>query len=67
VLHLVDINPTKLSRRMLGVAVREPESLRETPRAFVVAAVGVRGARALIRAALVEMGYREGDEFVCFG
>ena len=65
--HLVDINPTKLSRRMLGVEVREPTSLREPPRAFVVAAVGVRGARALIRKALADMGYREGDEFVCFG
>lgn len=65
--HLVDINPTKLSRRMLGVAVREPETLREEPRAFVVAAVGVRGARALIRSALRGMDYRELDEFVCFG
>jgi glycosyltransferase involved in cell wall biosynthesis len=64
--HLVDVNPAKLARRMLGVAVREPASLREEPRAFVVAAVGVRGARELIRAALGEMGYREPDEFVCF-
>lgn len=65
--HLVDIAPTKLGRSMLGVEVRPPASLREEPKAFVVAAVGVKGAREEIRAALQEMGYSEGDEFVCFG
>jgi glycosyltransferase involved in cell wall biosynthesis len=65
--HLVDIAATKIGKRMLGVAVRGPESLAEEPRAFVVCAVGVKGARALIRARLAELGYRELDEFVCFG
>lgn len=65
--HLVDIAPTKLGKRMLGVEVRAPESLAERPRAFVVCAVGVKGARELIRARLSELAYREGDEFVCFG
>jgi hypothetical protein len=65
--HLVDIAETKVGRSMLGVPVRAPESLEEGRRAFVVAAVGVKGARALIRSRLLAMGYREGDGFVCFG
>ncbi len=65
--HLVDIAPTKLGRRMIGVPVRSPESLREEPRAFVVAAVGVKGARREIREALTGYGYGEGRDFVCLG
>jgi glycosyltransferase involved in cell wall biosynthesis len=65
--RFVDIAPTKLGRRTMGAWVTPPESLRESPRAFVVAAVGVRGARGEIRAALAELGYREGPDFVCFG
>lgn len=64
---LVDIADTKLGRSMLGVPVLPPDSLGPDPRAFVVAAVGRKGARALIRARLAAMGYSEGDGFVCFG
>jgi len=64
---LVDIAPTKLGRSMLGVPVRPPESLRTDPRPFVVAAVGIKGAREEIREAMVGMGYSEGTDFVCFG
>lgn len=64
---LVDIAETKLGRSMLGVPVLPPESLAAGPRPFVVAAVGRKGARALIRARLGAMGYPEGDGFVCFG
>ena len=63
--HLVDIAPTKLGRSMLGVEVRPPASLDEEPRAFVVAAVGVKGAREEIRTELLDRGYREGADFVC--
>lgn len=65
--HLVDIAPTKLGRSTLGVPVLAPESLDAKRRAFVVAAVGVPGARHEIRARLASMGYREGEGFVCFG
>lgn len=65
--HLVDIAETKLGRSMLGVRVLPPASLAIRPHPFVVAAVGHKGARALIRARLAEMGYGEGDGFVCFG
>jgi glycosyltransferase involved in cell wall biosynthesis len=65
--HLVDIAPTKLGRRTIGVPVLPPASLDEEPRSFVVAAVGVKGAREEIRAALADRGYREGADFVCLG
>jgi glycosyltransferase involved in cell wall biosynthesis len=65
--HLVDIAPTKLGRSMLGVRVLPPESLAAAPRAFVVAAVGIKGARAEIRSALEAMDYCEGEDFVCVG
>jgi hypothetical protein len=65
--HLVDIAPTKVGRRMLGVEVLSPESLAEEPGCLVVAVVGIKGARAEIRAAMEEMGYREGEKFVCLG
>jgi glycosyltransferase involved in cell wall biosynthesis len=64
---LVDVAPTKVGRRMIGVEVRPAEWLREDPGCPIVVAVGVKGARAEIRAALASWGYREGDRFVCFG
>ncbi len=65
--HLVDIAPTKIGRRMIGVEVRTSETLREKPGCFLVVSVGVKGARAEIRETLAGWGYREGEEFVCFG
>lgn len=63
----VDIAPTKIGRRRLGVPIRAVEWLRTRPGCPVVAAVGVKGARAAIRAALDEWGYREGPDYACFG
>ena len=65
--HLVDVAPTKIGRSMLGVDVLPPDSLHEKPGCLVVVSVGVKGARAEIREALRSLGYREGEEFVCFG
>lgn len=73
--HFVDIAETKLSRRsILGVKVLAPPSLAPGSailtrhgKPFVVAAVGVRGAREEIRGVLRDYGYREGEEFACFG
>jgi hypothetical protein len=64
---LVDIAATKIGRRTMGVAVLPHETLREKPGCFVVVAVGVQGARSEIREALARWGYRELEEFVCFG
>jgi len=64
---LVDVAPTKIGRRTIGVPVLPHEILREKPGCLVVVAVGVKGARAEIRAALAGWGYRELEDFVCFG
>jgi glycosyltransferase involved in cell wall biosynthesis len=65
--HFVDIAPTKIGRRMIGLDVLPVEALRERPGCPVVAAVGVKGARQEIRRTLVGWGYSEGPDFVCFG
>lgn len=64
---LVDVAPTKVGRRRLGVEIRPAEWLRTHPGCPVVAAVGVKGAREKIRRALREWGYREGEDAVLFG
>jgi hypothetical protein len=63
----VDVAPTKIGRRRLGVEIRSAETLRGGPACPVVAAVGVKGARAAIRAALDGWGYVEGRDYACFG
>lgn len=64
---LVDIAPTKVGKSMLGVPVRAPDSLAGPDVPFVVAAVGIKGARAEIRSELAALGHTEGVDFVCFG
>ena len=65
--HLVDIAPTKVGRRMIGLDVKESGVLERKTDAFVVAAVGIKGARSRIREALRGWSYEEGADFVCFG
>jgi mRNA-degrading endonuclease toxin of MazEF toxin-antitoxin module len=60
----VDIDPRKIGRRARGVPIVSPEALRAGEDTVVVA-VGTRGARALVRAHLVERGFVEGRDFVC--
>ncbi|NNE44213.1 MAG: glycosyl transferase, partial [Gemmatimonadetes bacterium] len=64
---LVDIAPTKVGRQMLGVEVRGMEALNPRVDCPVIVAVGVKGARAEIRAVLDAWGYPEGSAYVCFG
>jgi GT2 family glycosyltransferase len=63
----VDISPNKVGRRLVKTVVRAPDALREKPGCPIVAAVGVKGARAKIRRFLTDLGYRESEELVCFG
>lgn len=60
----VDIDPAKVGRTRRGRPILAPESLLEWwvrfDRPALLAAVGSRGARALIRERLVEMGLEEG-------
>ena len=62
--RFVDIDPRKIGRTARGVPIVSPEALRAGEDALVIA-VGVRGARELVRAHLVERGFVEGADFVC--
>lgn len=62
-LRFIDIDPQKIGRTARGVHIEGPENLR--PGEYtIVAAVGARGARDLIRAFLVERGFEEGTSFL---
>jgi GT2 family glycosyltransferase len=73
----VDIDPGKISGTRLGLPVLAPMALASgsipphlaarTPHArpMVLAAVGTRGARGLIRAQLRELGWSEPEGFLC--
>ena len=63
----VDISPKKIGRHLVKTKVLAPESLRDKPGCPIVVAVGVKGARAAIRRYLVDLGYSESEDFVCFG
>jgi hypothetical protein len=58
----IDIDPNKLGRTARGVPIASMDAL-DVGRDVVVAAVGARGARELIRPALAERGFREGYDF----
>jgi glycosyltransferase involved in cell wall biosynthesis len=60
----VDIDPRKLGRTARAAPIVAPDALSRERHAVVVA-VGARGARALIRAALAERGFREGADYLC--
>jgi hypothetical protein len=62
--RFVDIDPRKIGRKARGAPIVSPDALRAGEDALVVA-VGVRGARELVRAHLVERGFVEGEDFVC--
>jgi GT2 family glycosyltransferase len=58
----VDIDPLKIGRTARGAPIVRAEAL-DAERDFVVAAVGARGARALIGAELDRRGFREGETY----
>lgn len=60
----VDIDDRKIGRRIAGLPVLSPKQLPPPKKAFVIGGVGKRGARELIRSALVDRGYVEGVDFV---
>lgn len=63
----LDIDPNKIGRTRRGAPVLAasdlPELWRTAVRPALLAAVGSRGARALIRAQLAEMGFVEGKDW----
>ncbi|MBI5548525.1 MAG: glycosyltransferase [Deltaproteobacteria bacterium] len=62
---LVDVDPAKIGHPLQGVDVVAPQSLGGFNGVHLVAAVGTRGARALIREHLAGKGWLEGDQFTC--
>lgn len=60
----VDLDPRKVGQRVHGAPVVPPEEAERYRTALCVAAVGQDGARTLIRASLLEMGWREMVDFV---
>jgi len=63
----VDIDPAKVGGVKRGLPVVAPAELpdlwKRSPRPVVLAAVGARGARALIREQLTTMGLQEGEDW----
>ncbi len=63
----IDIDPRKIGRTRRGLPILPPEALPELWRRasspVVLAAVGARGARQLIRQRLTAMGLREGQDW----
>jgi hypothetical protein len=63
----VDIDPKKIGRTRRGKPIIVPDDLLDWWKRFenpaLLAAVGARGARGLIRARLVEMGLVEGRDW----
>ena len=62
--RFVDIDPRKIGRIARGAPIVSPDGLERGAHTIVVA-VGARGARDLIRAHLREVGFVEGDDYLC--
>ncbi|MGI5861228.1 MAG: glycosyltransferase [Myxococcales bacterium] len=63
----VDIDPRKIGRALHGARVVSPDELPPYSGVHLVAAVGAKGARALIREHLAKAGWREVEQFTCVG
>ena len=63
--HIVELHPGRLGQNIHGAAVVPPAALRDLPRQPIVASVAGSRPRSQIRAALHEMGFDEGADFVC--
>ncbi len=64
--QFVELHPRKIGTRLEGIPAISPDQL-EGPRedSHLLATVGAKGARAEIRAWLVERGWVEGRDFTC--
>lgn len=66
IVGFVDIDPRKIGRERRGRPVLDMQSaMRAHPEAFFLVAVGVPGARELIRDSLRAEGREEGADFLC--
>jgi cellulose synthase/poly-beta-1,6-N-acetylglucosamine synthase-like glycosyltransferase len=65
--RFVDIDPRKIGRLLHGIPVVAPDDLGGFAGVHLVAAVGAKGARALIREHLTARGWSEVEQFTCIG
>lgn len=63
--HIVEVHPRRIGNKILGVEVIPSRSLRDMHPLKVVVAVAGDGPRALIRREMMDMGFRELEDFVC--
>ena len=60
-----EVNPRRIGETIAGVPVRDQVELQRRGGAVVLGAVGLPGARDLIRGLVGELGYIEGEDFFC--
>lgn len=63
--HVIEVHPGRLGNVIHGAPVVAPEALPDLTRMPVVVSVARSGPRALIRAAMNAMGFRETRDYVC--
>jgi hypothetical protein len=63
--HIVEVHPRRIGQRIHGAPVIEPAELAQLHGHRIVASVAGASPRAQIRAALTEMSFVEGRDFVC--
>lgn len=62
---IVELHPGRLGQLIRGVRVVPPSELRALPPCPLLVSVAGQGPRTEIRAALAQMGFREGAHYVC--
>ena len=60
----IDVNPKRIGGKKRGLPVYHFKDVHRFKDVLIIAAVGSRGAREKIRQALLEMGKREGHDFL---
>jgi len=62
---IVEVHPRRIGQRIHGAEVIPPQALRKRRSWPIVVSVAGSVPRGQIRSAMAEMGYREGEDFVC--
>ena len=60
-----EVNPRRIGESIAGVPVRDQAEMRRNGGEVLLGAVGLEGARDLIRGLAADQGFLEGDDFFC--
>jgi glycosyltransferase involved in cell wall biosynthesis len=63
--HIVELHPRRIGNQIHEARVIAPEQLPEVPKLSLLVSVAGLGPRTRIREALGELGYAEGNDYVC--